>query len=108
MRAVDENHIESVEGFLKERIGVDVLNPLDVNRLIYRMFAPALYSVEVLAAHSNANLKVASVLSMANETIDQFSSGHKRSGMGKWVAIVIFTLFAVCGQLIAGSKIDWL
>jgi hypothetical protein len=48
------------------------------------MLVLALYVLEVFVAHPNANLQIASVLAMADETIDQFRSGHKRVRIFTW------------------------
>jgi hypothetical protein len=77
MNPVDENNVKSTDGVSDERIGVDVLNALDIGRRIDAVFVLALYAFEVLATSSNTNLQIASVLATANEAIDYFSSRHK-------------------------------
>jgi hypothetical protein len=78
MQPVNEYHIESGSVLFEKRIRVDVLNTRDAAGRIDAMLARALYALEVFAAHPNANLQIASVLSTADETIDQLSSGHER------------------------------
>lgn len=54
-----------------------MLNALDAKGWIDAMFVVALYPVEVLTTDSNADLQIASVSPMTEETVDQISSGHK-------------------------------